>query len=270
MNRWNNIRSISLLLLISLIFLSACGSKGDDEVVKLKIGAASVPHAEVLEHIESDLNSEGIELEIFIVSDGVQTNTQTADGQLDANFFQHVPYLTQVNEDSGIDLVSVIDVHVEPFGVYSNKIDSINDIPENGKVSIPQDPVNFSRALELLAENGVIELDQAKTADFTLEDITTNEKNIEFIPVQAEVLVHSLDDVDASAISANYALEGGFNPVDDSLIIEGSSSNYVNILVARQDNKDDQAIQTLAQLLTSDKVKEFIEEKYDGAVIPVF
>lgn len=262
--------SFLLLLILSLVVVTACNKDTAGESTTLKIGAASVPHAELLEYIEEDLQEEGIDIEIFIVSDGIQTNLQTAEGELDANFFQHVPYLTKVNEDSDIDLVSVADIHVEPFGVYSTKIDSIDDFPENGKLSIPEDPVNFSRALELLADHGIIELDDTKTTDFTLEDITKNEKNIEFIPVQAEVLVHSLEDVDASTINANYALEGGFNPLEDSLIIEGSSSNYVNVLVARQDNKDDESIKRLAQLLTSDKVKQYIEENYDGAVIPVF
>lgn len=263
-----------LLLIISLIgvvVLSACGNKSSgSETAKLKVSAASVPHAEVLELIQDDLKDEGVELEILIVSDGVQTNTQTAEGQLDANFFQHTPYLNQVNEDSGLDLVSVVGVHVEPFGVYSKTIDDINDFPEGGKFSLPKDPVNFSRALELLAENNIIELDDAKTTDFLLQDITKNDKNIDFVPVDAEVLVHSLDDVAASAINVNYALEGGFKPLEDSLIIEGSASNYVNILVSREDNKDDKAIQILADWLTSDKVKEFIEEEYEGAVIPVF
>lgn len=259
--------SLSLLTFI-VVMLTAC--KEDEGKIKLKVGAASVPHAEMIEFLEEDLREENIEVETFIVSDGIQTNVQTAEGELDANFFQHVPYLTQVNEDSKINLVDVIDVHVEPFGVYSRKIDSFDDFPEKGQISIPEDPANFSRALELLADHDIIQLDSSKTSDFTLEDIVENEKEIEFIPVQAEMLVHSLDDVDASTINSNFALEGGFNPLEDAIFLEGSSSNYVNILVTREDKVDDESIQKLAQLLTSDKVKQFIEEKYDGAVIPVF
>lgn|SRR5699024_1226439 len=266
-------KAISILItLVGLLLLSACGTdtaEGEDKVT-LKISAASVPHAEILEHVEEDLSEEGIELDIAIVSDGIQTNQQTADGQLDANFFQHTPYLEQVNEDSNLDLVNVAGIHIEPFGVYSREIDNIEDLSEGAKVSIPKDPVNFSRALELLAANGVIELDDSKTSDFLLQDITKNEKDLEFVPVDTELLVHSLDDVEASAITTNYALEGGFTPLEDALIIEDSESPYVNILVARPDNQDDEAIQKLSYILKSDKVKQFIENEYNGAVVPVF
>src|SRR5699024_10437321 len=156
------------------VILAGCGTKsaGEKEAVTLKIGASSVPHAEILEYIEEDLAEDGITLDISIVSDGIQTNQQTADGQLDANFFQHTPYLEQVNEDSGLDLVNVIGVHIEPFGVYSKEIDKIEDLSTGAKVAVPKDPDNFSRALELFAANGIIKLDSAKTTDFLLQDIT--------------------------------------------------------------------------------------------------
>lgn len=266
-------KAISVLItLVGLLLLSACGTDtaGGKDKVTLKISAASIPHAEILEHIEEDLIKEGIELDVSIVSDGVQTNQQTADGQLDANFFQHTPYLEQVNEDSNLDLVNVAGIHIEPFGVYSREVDKIEDLSQGAKVSIPKDPVNFSRALELLAANGVIELDDSKTSDFLLQDITKNEKEIEFVAVDSALLVHSLDDVEASAINTNYALEGGFTPLEDALIIEDSESPYVNILVARPDNQEDEAIQKLSFILKSDKVKQFIENEYKGAVVPVF
>ncbi|MBO1002761.1 MetQ/NlpA family ABC transporter substrate-binding protein [Pseudogracilibacillus auburnensis] len=261
-----------LILLVGMLVLSACGKgvANENEEVTLKISASSVPHAEILEFIEEELENEGIKLDISITSDGIQTNQQTADGQLDANFFQHTPYLEQVNEDSGLDLVNVKGIHIEPFGVYSKEINSIEDLSQGAKIAIPKDPVNFSRALELFATNGVIELDHSKTTDFILQDITKNEKELEFIPVDSALLVHSLDDVEASAINTNYALEGGFSPLDDSLIMEDRESPYVNILVSRPDNKDDEAIQKLADTLTTDKVREFIEKEYGGAVVPVF
>lgn len=278
MKQFDVTKTIQLgVLLTCLLLFAGCGkgetSESDaakEEITTLKISTVSVPHAEILEHIADDLEEDGVKLELSILSDGLQANQQTADGQFDANFFQHTPYLEQVNEDSDLSLVEIGGVHIEPFGVYSREVDALEDLPENAKVSIPKDPVNFSRALELLAANDVITLDPGKEQDFTLEDVTENDKDLEFIPVESQMLVHSLDDVDAAAINTNYALEGEFRPTEDALIIEGKSSPYVNILVARADNQDDAAIQTLKEHLTSDKVKTFIEETYDGAVVPAF
>lgn len=275
--KWLSITLLALLLLV----LGACGkdektatstqNKADEKKeVTLKISASSTPHAEILEYIAPDLEKEGVKLDIVITQDGIQTNQQTANGELDANFFQHTPYLNQVNKDSGLNLVSVVGVHIEPFGVYSKKIKSIDELSEGAKVAVPKDPVNFSRALQLFAANKIIELDSKTTGDYTVEDITKNDKKIEFVPVDGPLLVRSLDDVEASAINTNYALEAGFKPKEDALIIEGNDSPYVNILVARPDNKDDEAIQKLAKALTTDKVKKFIEDKYKGAVVPAF
>ncbi|MCU6600698.1 MetQ/NlpA family ABC transporter substrate-binding protein [Peribacillus frigoritolerans] len=270
--------SVTVLTVVFLV-LGACGSneqtssesKGDkDEEVTLKIGAASIPHAEILEFIAPDLEKQGVKLDVVISTDGIQTNQQTADKELDANFFQHTPYLEQVNKDSGLNLVNVKGVHIEPFGVYSKKIKSIGELSDGAKVAVPKDPVNFSRSLQLFAANNIIELDASKSGDYTIEDITKNDKKIEFIPVDSPLLVHSLDDVEASAINTNYALEGRLKPLDDALIIEGKDSPYVNILVARPDNKDDKAIQKLANGLTTEKVKEFIFDQYEGAVVPAF
>src|SRR5690625_2736612 len=274
MRKRNNLLLLTIIMLLGAIILSACGDSEDrdakEEMTKLKVSTVSVPHAEILEEISDDLAEDGVELELSILSDGIQSNQQTADGQFDVNFFQHTPYLEQVNEDSGLDLVEVTGVHIEPFGVYSRNIDSIDELSDKAKVSIPKDPVNFSRALELLAANEVIELDEEVQGDYTLEDITKNEKDIEFVAVDSELLVHSLDDVEAAAINTNYALEGDFNPLEDALIIEGNDSPYVNILVARPDNKDDEAVQILVEHLNTDKVKEFIEKEYEGAVVPAF
>ncbi|WP_318509067.1 MetQ/NlpA family ABC transporter substrate-binding protein [Bacillus sp. T3] len=272
--------SITFFILVSFL-LGACGkeeqasstSAGKTEEKKevtLKISASSTPHAEILEYIAPDLEKEGVKLDVVITQDGIQTNQQTANKELDANFFQHTPYLEQVNKDSGLDLVKVVGVHIEPFGVYSKKIKKIDELSNGANVALPKDPVNFSRGLLLFADNGLIKLDSSKKGNYTLEDITENKKNIEFIPVDGPVLVRSLDDVEASAINTNYALEGGFKPLKDALIIEGSNSPYVNILVSRPDNKDDEAIQKLAKALTSEKVKQFIEKKYEGAVVPAF
>jgi len=270
------------ILTLFVLLLAACGSKeevassvkGDtkssEEPTEIKISASTTPHAEILQYISDDLKAEGIELDIIITQDGIQTNQSTADGDLDANFFQHTPFLEQVNKDSGIDLVNVKGVHIEPFGVYSKKIEDITQLDEGAKVAVPNDPVNFSRALLLFADNGIIELASNVEGSYTVQDITKNDKKLEFVDIDGPLLVRALDDVDVAAINTNYALEGGFKPLEDALIIEGNESPYVNILVSRKDNQNDDAIQKLAAALTTEKVREFILEKYEGAVVPAF
>jgi len=253
--------------------LAGCTNKGEaakEEIETLKVGAANVPHAEVLAYLEKDLEKDGVKLDITIIKDAVQTNQQTADGELDFNYFQHVPFLEQTNNESQLDLVSVKGIHIEPFGVYSKKIKKLIDLPQNAKVAVPNDVVNFSRALLLFQNNGLIELDKAKKNDYTVEDITQNEKNIQFIGVDSPLLVRSLDDVDASAINTNYALEGGYNPMKDALIIEGSDSPYVNIIASTKERKGDPAIQIVVKWLTSEKARSFFEDQYKGAVVPAF
>ncbi len=268
---------LSLLLLAGV--LTGCGkeekataSNDTKKETVLKVGASSTPHAEILKFIEPKLEKQGVKLKIVVINDGIQTNQQTANGELDANYFQHTPYLNQVNKDSGLDLVSVKGVHIEPFGVYSKKIKSIHDLSKGAKVAIPKDPVNFSRALQLFAANGIIELDKSKKGaySYTVNDIVKNEKNLQFIGVDGPLLVRSLDDVEAAAINTNYALEGGFKPKKDALIIEGNKSPYVNILVTKKSRENDKAIQKLAKALTTQDVRKFIEEKYNGAVVPAF
>ncbi|MED4884236.1 MetQ/NlpA family ABC transporter substrate-binding protein [Bacillus smithii] len=280
-------RKFYLLVLFTVLFaiLVGCGknealvngkeSKGTTEkkTVTLKIGASSTPHAEILEFIKPKLEKEGVKLDIKIINDGILTNEQTANGELDANYFQHTPFLKQTNKDSSLNLVKVVGVHIEPFGVYSKKIKSIDELPKGAKIAIPKDPVNFSRALQLFAANGLIELNESSNTNknYTVQDIKKNEKKLQFIPVDGPLLVRALDDVEAAAINTNnYALEAGLKPKKDALIIEGDKSPYVYILVARPDNKDSDAIQKLTKALTSPEVKKFIEDKYDGAVVPAF
>ncbi|RLL43947.1 MetQ/NlpA family ABC transporter substrate-binding protein [Oceanobacillus piezotolerans] len=270
------IKNVFLLAMtiIGLFVITGCGtgteSASENEEVTLKVGASSIPHAEILEFVAPDLEEDGVKLEIVITTDGVQTNQQTADGDLDANFFQHTPYLEQVNADSGLDLVVVEGIHIEPFGVYSKEINSIDELSDGAEIAVPNNPSNFSRALLLFADNGIIKLDEAKSGDYVLEDITENSKNLKFIPVDPPLLVHSLDDVEASAINTNYALEANLKPQEDSLIIEGNDSPYVNVLVSRHDNKDSEPIQKLADALKTEEVREFILENYEGAVVPAF
>ncbi|KAF0815417.1 Lipoprotein 28 [Andreprevotia sp. IGB-42] len=237
---------------------------------KLAIGATAVPHAEILEFVKPALAKQGVELDIKVFTDYVQPNVQVAEKKLDANFFQHKPYLDEFNKGKGTNLVVVTGVHVEPFGAYSTKIKKLADLPEGGTVAIPNDATNGGRALLLLDKAGVITLKDKKNILATARDIAQNPKKLKFKELEAATLPRILDQVDLALINTNYALEAKLNPSKDALAIEGKQSPYVNILVARPDNKNSAAIKKLAAALNSPETKKFIETKYNGAVVPAF
>ena len=237
---------------------------------KLAVGATAVPHAELLEFVKPALAKQGVELEIKVFTDYVQPNVQVAEKRLDANFFQHKPYLDEFNKGKGTSLVSVAGVHVEPFGAYSQKVKKLADLKEGATVAIPNDATNGGRALLLLAKAGLITLKDANNILATAKDIASNPKKLKFRELEAATLPRVLNQVDLALINTNYALEAKLNPSKDALVIEGSESPYVNILVSRADNKDSVALKKLAAALTSPDVKKFIREKYKGAVVPAF
>jgi D-methionine transport system substrate-binding protein len=237
---------------------------------KLSVAATPVPHAELLEFVKPKLAEQGVELDVKVFTDYIQPNVQVDQKRMDANFFQHQPYLDEFNDGRGTSLVTVAGIHVEPFGAYSNKIDSLDDLKEGAVIAIPNDPTNGGRALLLLQKAGLITLKEGSKITATPRDIANNPKNIDFKELEAATLPRILDQVDVALINTNYALEAGLNPTEDALIIEGSDSPYVNILVARPDNKDSDAMQKLAKALKSDEVRDFIKEKYKGAVVPAF
>ena len=236
----------------------------------LSIAATAVPHAEILEFIQPTLKANGVDLQIKVFTDYVQPNVQVAQKRMDANFFQHQPYLDEFNSGRGTDLTTVTGVHVEPFGAYSQKIDSLDALADGATIAIPNDPTNGGRALLLLQEAGLIKLKDESKITATPRDIAENPKNLDFKELEAATLPRILNQVDVALINTNYALEAGLNPAEDALVIEGANSPYVNILVARPDNKDSDAMQKLAAALTSEEVRQFIEEKYEGAVVPAF
>jgi D-methionine transport system substrate-binding protein len=237
---------------------------------ELSIAATPVPHAEILEFVKPMLAEQGVELDIKVFTDYIQPNVQVDQKAMDANFFQHQPYLDEFNAGRGTTLVTVAGVHVEPFGAYSSKIKSLDELKDGGVVAIPNDPTNGGRALLLLQKAGLITLKEGSKITATPRDIADNPKNLEFKELEAATLPRILNQVDVALINTNYALEAGLNPTKDALIIEGSDSPYVNILVARPDNKDSDAMKKLSAALTSEDVKDFIYEKYQGAVVPVF
>lgn len=237
---------------------------------KLSVAATPVPHAELLEFVKPALAKDGVELDIKVFTDYVQPNVQVSDGQLDVNFFQHKPYLDSFNSERKTNLVSVGLVHVEPFGAYSSKIKSVDELKDGAQVALPNDPSNGARALLLLQKQGLIKLKDPSNILATARDIAENPKNLRFRELEAATLPRVLPDVDMALINTNYALEAGLNPVNDALFIEGEDSPYANLVAANADRKDDAAIQKLVKALQTDEVRAFIQEKYKGSIVPAF
>ncbi|MFO7992544.1 MAG: MetQ/NlpA family ABC transporter substrate-binding protein [Marinobacter sp.] len=255
----------------TLVALAAAATfSGAVSAEELSVAATPVPHAEILEFVKPKLAEQDVELDVKVFTDYVQPNVQVDQKRMDANFFQHQPYLDEFNDGKGTNLVSVTGVHVEPFGAYSSKIDSLEELEDGATVAIPNDPTNGGRALLLLQEAGLITLKDDSKITATPRDIADNPKNLEFKELEAATLPRILNQVDLALINTNYALEAGLNPTDDALVIEGAESPYVNILVVHEDRADEEAIRKLADALTSEDVKKFIEENYEGAVVPAF
>lgn len=258
----------TLLLTAFAAALSLAGLAHAGE--KLVVAATPIPHAEILELIKPTLAKEGVDLEIKVFTDYVQPNVQVAEKHLDANYFQTKPYLDNFNKGKGTNLVTVVGVHVEPFGGYSKKVTKLADLKDGATVAIPNEGSNSGRALLLLQKAGLITLKDPTNALATPKDIATNTKHLKFKELESAMLPRVLDQVDLDMINTNYALEAGLNPAKDALVIEGADSPYVNFLVARPDNQNSDAIQKLAKALTSPEVKAFIDQKYKGAVLPAF
>ena len=267
-------KTFASLLAASILFLSANaavearGANQQSDSI-LTVGATPVPHAELLNLVRDDLAAQGITLRVVEFTDYVQPNMAVMSGDLDANFFQHLPYL-ETNAEWSSRMTSVFGVHVEPFGLYSQSHRSINDLPNGASIAIPNDPTNGGRALLLLQANGLITLRPEAGIRATIRDITGNPRNFRFRELEAAQLPRSLGDVDAATINGNFALQAGLNPVRDSLIIEGADSPYVNIVVVQRGQENSPKIQALRNALLSQKVKDFINSRYDGGVVAAF
>jgi D-methionine transport system substrate-binding protein len=286
---------LSLIVLLSIFTLSlaGCGSSASDKdsssasaaasassstasgtaaqkTTKLVVGATPVPHAEILNYIKPLLKKKGIDLEVKEFTDYVTPNTALNDKQLDANFFQHVPYMEDFAKKNKIQLVAVAKVHVEPLGAYSKKIKSKDEIKDGSTVAIPNDATNEGRSLLLLQKQGLIKLKDANGLTQTSKDITDNPKKLKFKELEAAQLPRVLSDVDFAVINTNFALEAKLNPTKDALFLEDKDSPYANVLTTRPDNQNDTAIQELVKILNSAEVKKFIEDKYKGSIVPAF
>ncbi len=281
-----NLRALLLGLTLCLS-LAACGGdsaadsgaadtgaaeEGGDsgETVTLTVAASPTPHAVILEQCVPILAEQGIDLVINQYSDYVVPNTAVEDGDEDANYFQHLPYLEEFNETRGTHLVSVAGVHIEPMGIYAGRVESLEDLPDGAVIGIPNDPTNEGRALLLLEAQGLITLDDSSNLSATPNNIVDNPKNLQFEEIEAQTLPSSRPDLDLAVINSNYALGAGLNPTTDALAIESSDSPYVNVLVVKEGNEDNAAVQALVEALHSDTIRDFITEEFDGAVVPAF
>lgn len=268
----------SLLTASLALGLAACGSddasSGDDKETKLVVGASNVPHAKILEEAEPLLEKEGVDLEIKKYQDYVLPNKNLAEGEIDANYFQHQPYLDQQLKDNpDYDIVSAGGIHVEPMAVYSKKYKSLDELPDGATIIISNSVAEQGRILSLLEANGLITLKEGvdKTAA-VIKDIDKNPKNVKIeAKVSPEMLVQTYnnDEGDAIVINANYALDAGLNPTKDSIAIEDSNSDYVNVLAVNAKDKDNEAVKKLVDVLHSKEIQDFILEEWDGSVVPV-
>lgn len=274
-----------ILALTMAVGLAACGSTEapaeettesaePTETITLKVAASPTPHAEILAQVVDVLAEQGIDLQITEYGDYVIPNTAVEEGDEDANFFQHTPYMEQFNEENGTHLVSVAKIHYEPMGIYPGMTASLEELPDGATIAVPNDVTNEARALLLLEAQGLIEVDDAAGLNATPNDITSNPKNLQFKELEAAMLPQTVEEVDLSIINSNYALQGGLNPATDALASEDPDSDaaqtYANIIAVKEGNENNEAIQALVKALQSDAVREYINETYSGAVVPMF
>lgn len=269
-------------LLVSALSLAGCGSSdtsstddssSDNKVIK--VAAVPTPHAEILNDVVKPLLAEeGYDLEVTEFTDYVQPNTATEDGEVDANYFQHGPYLENFNAERGTHLVSVTGVHYEPLAIYPGKVSSLDDLQSGAVVAVPNDPTNEARALLLLQQEGLITLADGAGVNATVNDIVDNPLNIQLKELEAAVVPTVLADVDVACINANYAIEAGLTVDKDALAVESADGDaaktYANLLVVKEGNENNEGIQALAKALNSDEVRDYINSKYEGSVLPVF
>ena len=264
---------LAVLLTLVLVFgLCACGG-GEDDANVIKVGATPAPHAEVLELIKDDLEKEGFTLEIVEYNDYVLPNRGVTEGDLDANYFQHVSYLNDYNKENETDIVNAGFIHYEPFAVYGGKTTSLADLPNGAKVAVPNDGTNEGRALKLLEAQGLIKLNKDAGFLATKLDIVENPKNLDIVEMEAAQLPRVLDTVDVAVINGNYAIGAGLK-LADALAIEAGDSEaaqlYGNIIACAKGAEDSDKIQALVKALQSDEVKKFMNDKYEGAVVALY
>ena len=263
---------IALILALTLaLSLAACGGAGNSKTIK--VGTAPGPHAEIMESVKEALAKEGYTLEIVEFSDYILPNTALDEGQIDANYFQHITYMNGFNEDHGLKMVSAAGIHYEPMGLYAGKTASIDALPEGAQIAVPNDATNEARALLLLEQEGIIKLKEGAGIYATKDDIVENPLNVEIVETNAELLTSVLRDVDMAVINGNYAIAAEMK-IADALAVEAADGTaaeaYVNVITVMAGKENDPKTQALVKALTSEAVREFMEKTYEGAVVPLF
>lgn len=262
---------LTLLVAVMIVSVLFTGCKKDKSATELKIGATPEPHAEMLKLVVDDLAKEGIKLTVVEFTDYVTPNEALESEQIDANFFQHLPYMDSFNAERGYHLVNAGGIHIEPFALYSKKVSKIEDIPEGASIAIPNDPTNEGRALLLLQSAGLIKLDEKAGITATPLNVIENAKNLKFKEIEAASLPRVLADVDAAIINGNYAIPAGLSANKDGLLVEGADSPYVNIITVKDGNQEKDSIKALVKALQSEEIKAFVAERYpNGEVVPAF
>lgn len=258
--------AVTLFIFVTLAF----GGAAEAQTTVLRVGASTLPHAPILQFVKPRLAEEGIELEIIEFSDYVLPNLALANGDIDANFFQHIPYLEDFATSHRLDLTWTEKVFIAPIGMYSRKIDSIDQLSRGARIAIPNDVTNGGRALVLLEQAGLIKLREGVGANATVFDIVSNPLDLYILELEAPLLPRALEDVDAAFINQTYALEAGLKPTRDAILLESGDSPYANVVAVRAEDVDDPAIRKLGEVLTRPEVREFILEYFEGSLIPAF
>ncbi|MDF2521614.1 MAG: lipoprotein YaeC family [Clostridia bacterium] len=264
---------VSILLAAVLLAAALAGCSGKAEASKeqsLKIGVTGGPHEKIAKKVQELASAQGLNIELVVFNEYIQPNIQLFEKHLDANIFQHEPYLNKFNADRGMNLVTAAPAVNFPMGIYSEKLASPDELKAGDKVAVPNDATNQARALMLLEAAGVIKLKEGVGAAATVKDIAENIKNVEIVELEAPMLIRALPDLGAAVINTNFIIEAGMNPVEDSIFIEDKDSPWVNFIVTRPELKDDERIKKLVEVYQSAEVKKFIEESFDGSVIPAF
>lgn len=268
---FKKILAVTLTGVILASSLTGCGkSKKDDKTIK--IAASATPHAEILEKAKPLLEKKGYKLEIKVFDDYVQPNQVVESGEFDANYFQHIPYLESFNKEKGTHLVNAGGIHYEPFGIYSGKKKSLDEIAKGDSIAVPNDTTNEARALQLLQDNGIIKLKDGVGLEATVNDIVDNPYDVKIVELEAAQVARVVDETAFVVLNGNYALQAGFSVRKDSIASEKADSEaaqtYVNIIAVKEGNENKDSIKALVEVLKSDEIKEYINETYDGAVVP--
>lgn len=274
-------KKIFVLITLLLLILAGCSQENKEtknesqennvkEEVTLEVASLIPPMTEILELVKPKLAEEGINLEIVVLGDNVQPNSALAAKEVDANFFQHVPFMEQFNANNNADLVPIVPIYFANYGVYSKQYDSMDKLPEGAAIAIANDVSNIDRSLALLAQHDVIKLKEKTGPYYTIADVIDNPKNYQFKEVDLLMLARMYDDADAVFMYPAYAAPLGLTPKSDALLTEGTENDFAITLIARQDNKDWEPIQKLAEAMTSPEVRKFLEENYDETAIPAF